>query len=115
MEEKLELKDYCWIGDLKGVQSELAKGIKIKSFFKDQSYVLYEAVYHENPESYQIAKLLIESKANVNVAVGEKDFDGNYGETPLHRCVMSGQPEMVKLLVENGADVTIVYYKKKSV
>lgn len=50
----------------------------------------------------EIARLLIENKANVNA-------QDNVGNTPLFKAVFfsEGKTEMIKLLLENGADCEI--------
>ncbi len=47
-----------------------------------------------------VAELLIEHGAQINVR------DKN-GPTALHKSVINGQPKMIELLLENGADPTI--------
>lgn len=49
--------------------------------------------------NYKFAKALIAKGANVNVA------DEHLGNTPLHYAVMKKNPEMIKLLLSNGADM----------
>lgn len=49
--------------------------------------------------NYKFAKALIDKGAKVKVA------DEHLGNTPLHYAVMKKNPEMIKLLLSNGADM----------
>lgn len=53
----------------------------------------------------RFAKALIAKGANVNVA------DEHLGNTPLHYAVIKRNPEMIKLLLSNGADMYAENYK----
>lgn len=57
--------------------------------------------------SYEIAELLIKNGANVN-AMATHD-EGGYGLTPLSWHVRGSDPKVVKLLLDNGADVNAAF------
>ena len=55
-------------------------------------------ITEDNPE---LAKFLIEKGLHM-------DARGDFGETPLMHAMIAGTPKVARMLVENGADVTIV-------
>ncbi len=65
-----------------------------------QDYDGYSALLYvtDNTNNVEIARLLLKAGANPNI----KGFGGI---TPLHTAVFKGNPEMVELLIEYGADV----------
>lgn len=57
---------------------------------------------------YDTVKILVENKDSIkNFNINEKDKSGS---TPLIHAVWNGNIEIVKVLVENGADVNVFYY-----
>jgi hypothetical protein len=54
----------------------------------------------------EIARLLIRAGADVNRRLGDGSAAG-HGQTALHFAAGSRNPELVKLLLESGADPTI--------
>jgi ankyrin repeat protein len=66
-----------------------------KAFSKDE-YNLYKSVYMGRTNK---VKKLIDSGVNVNV------HSPNSHRTPLHLAASKGKMEMVKILVENGANL----------
>jgi ankyrin repeat protein len=57
-------------------------------------------VKEPKPEHLEIAKLMIEDKADVNA----RGYDG---QTPLHEAARAGSVAMVRLLLDHGADATL--------
>lgn len=68
-----------------------------KAFSKDE-YSLYKSVYLGQKSK---VKKLIDNGVNVNV------HSPNSHRTPLHLAASKGKMEMVKILVENGANLEI--------
>ncbi len=56
---------------------------------------------------WDIAELLVEAGANVNIQIG--DMDGN---TPLHLAADAGDEKHVKWLLAKGADIQFVNYRR---
>lgn len=91
---------------------KIIKGIEDKElilFYLNNGYDLKYKTRHEvsvlhETDSVEIAKILILLGADVNVMSSPMM---NYGETPLIKASKTGNFEMVKLLVENGAYVSL--------
>jgi ankyrin repeat protein len=78
----------------------LSNGARVNVFSKNimQVYPIHSAVANRNHDiAYEIARLLISHKANVNVKQ-------RGGWTPLHQAAAHGNQKLVKLLLEHGAD-----------
>jgi ankyrin repeat protein len=78
----------------------LSHGAEVNIFSKNimQVYPIHSAVANRNHDiAYEIARLLISHKANVNVKQ-------RGGWTPLHQAAAHGNLKLVKLLLEHGAD-----------
>jgi ankyrin repeat protein len=80
-----------------------AKQNLVKATFQGLTLLHYAALGGQQPE---IVKQLLAGGAAVN-AVVERGFPLE-GFTPLHLAAMMGHEEVIKLLIENGADITIV-------
>ncbi|XP_022084190.1 notch-regulated ankyrin repeat-containing protein-like [Acanthaster planci] len=71
------------------------------SFHSNQQRNFHEAVRRGDPK--ELARLL---RGSISGAVNVNVFDGE-GQTPLHQSVLVGNLELVKLLVQFGADVRL--------
>jgi ankyrin repeat protein len=60
-----------------------------------------------NGRFYKLAKELIEYGANVNI-------QGHGGETPLMYAVRNGQEDLIKMIVDKGADLSVLNSYKKT-
>lgn len=76
-----------------------------------QGQILFETILNQNnlPSDQQLAKVkeLIAAGANINY-VSPIDSSGNDGHTPILIAVRDGYIEILKVLLENGGDITIV-------
>ncbi len=69
--------------------------------------LLHVACYVQSPAlRAQLATLFIEHDPTT-LYTQDRDIYGNYGNTPLHTAVEKKQYEMITLLLQKGADVTI--------
>ena len=62
--------------------------------------------------NFEIAKFLVQNKANVNAKTGNGSYCGN--ATPLHDVAFNGDFKIAEFLLQNGAEVdaTTFYCKK---
>jgi len=87
-------------GDLVGVRKHLEDGIDPRAENPTGPSLLAVALSPSRSFSVDLLKLLIEFGADLNRPLNR------FGETPLLRAVNSGEINLVRLLVENGANVT---------
>jgi ankyrin repeat protein len=87
-------------GDLPEIQRLVAAGYDVNGFDADLSRTPLH--YSVEGEQYKAAQWLIEAGANVNAHEEEK-----IGETPLSLAAQGNYPEIVELLLRNGADPDI--------
>lgn len=73
------------------------------------------AVEHKNPLHLAVMKkdfdTLVELLSNPDTNIDAKD---KYDATALHLAALTNQPEMIKVLLENGADPNIGCFKKQT-
>ena len=79
------------------VKRMIDRGANIRATDEAGSNALHY-ITEDNPE---LAKFLIEKGLHM-------DARGDFGETPLMHAMIAGAPKVARMLVENGADVTIV-------
>lgn len=90
----------CFFGSQEAVEVLLEKGADPNAVSKNQMRVtpLHSAVAHrDGPRALEMTRALVAHRAEVNVAQ-----EG--GWTPLHQAAAHGQTEIVRLLLEQGAD-----------
>ena len=87
-------------GSLASVKWVLSRSVDL-NFRDDEGYTpLLSALERERPEKYEILQLLIDSGAPLNKK-GVNDW------TPLHMAAAREDIEALKLLIKNGADLSI--------
>lgn len=91
-------------GDKGLVQQLIDCGANVK---KANNYTGETPLMFAAARDFEITKCLIEHKANVNAADSE-------GFTPLMIATLQDKPRIVTLLLENGADPSLVNKKGKS-
>ena len=97
--EKERLHRAAAAGDVKEIGTLVATGFSL-DLFDELSYTpLHYAI---SDEQYEAAQLLIKLGANVNA-----HEDDRIGETPLSVASTGNYPEIVELLLQNGADPDI--------
>ena len=84
------------LGDVAEVQAQMQAGMKPGACGMDGQTALHEAALWNRLE---VAKLLLDANADPNV-------DANVTHRPLRLAAKRGQPEMVQLLVDYGANPT---------
>lgn len=85
-------------GHLESVRALIAAGAQINSIDVMENSPLFDAV---SMNHYEVAEELINKHANINLYSIKDEV------APIHLAVKNGNLQMVKLLVENGADITI--------
>ena len=87
-------------GSLASVKWVLSRSVDL-NFRDDEGYTpLLSALERERPEKHEILQLLIDSGAPLNKK-GVNDW------TPLHMAAVREDIEALKLLIKNGADLSI--------
>ena len=87
-------------GSLASVKWVLSRSVDL-NFRDDEGYTpVLSALERERPEKYEILQLLIDSGAPLNKK-GVNDW------TPLHMAAVREDIEALKLLIKNGADLSI--------
>lgn len=100
------LMHYAVIGNNSGVISLLAKsGVNANVCDDTYNTPLHFAVDHNS--YYSVLELLKLENIDIN-ALGEFD------QTPLHRAVIGGNLDIIKLLIDKGADAFLVDEKNES-
>ena len=102
-----EFHDACIKGDLKKVTNLLSRKEEIDVKQLDRNDTLERAVMYGHLES-EIVKMLLELGVNVNK---KGKF---YGATPFLLACAIGHLPIVKLLLENGADVNAILKNSNS-
>ena len=87
-------------GNIKAVKQYLAAGVDVNIEDDSDRYKFTPLLIAAQYNQMEIAKLLIDKGANVNV----KDADG---DTPLKSAAYAGHKEIVELLIAYGADVNL--------
>lgn len=77
---------------------EVARILKVlgEPYIREENHLLYIAV---NEGSSEVVSFLLKQGANPNVT------ENYYGKTPLHQAARLGKHEMVKLLIDAGANL----------
>src|SRR5688572_14526788 len=88
--------------DTTSLKAMIAKGIdlNIDILYDDHTLLFYAT----NEKKVDIVKILLEANVDVNKAC-PKTPDRRAGLTPLHSAAFNGNLEIVKLLVEKGANI----------
>lgn len=100
-------------GDIKKVKTLLDEGANVNAVVTPGLSPLHEAVFNDAP--LNIIRLLLDRGADVNKkSCGDGwSIDCNCG-TPLHIASCKGNLKMVKLLLDYGADTSLVDYDRKT-
>ena len=96
---EMQLIAASYEGELDTVSSLLEKGTDPNAGTRDDGTALYSAVRIKHKE---IVALLLESGADADGRAGEEYY------TPLCYAASSGQQDVVRMLLEHGADPTFV-------
>ncbi len=74
---------------------------QVKQVRKGEQHPVFASVYYSanDKSDLKVLQVLIDAKADVNIGDGS-------GDTPLHRCIQSGQFEKVRMLVHAKANLT---------
>ena len=92
----ISIHDAVEKGNIEAVKQHIAAGTDVNAKDEDGGTPLHYAVFEGHKE---IAELLIDNDADVNVK------DDNKGFTPFYISIGMGQKEISELLLANGADV----------
>jgi hypothetical protein len=93
-------------GSLASVQWMLSKNVNLH-FIDDEGYsVLHTCIERDNADKYEILQLLIDSGADVNVGNNLASMAIN-SWTPLHLAAARNDIDAIKILLENGADISL--------
>ena len=99
--EQNSLHDACLKGDIEAVRSLIATGADVNLKDHNKLTPLHIACFIG---SENIADLLIKNQANINIDITEKPIV----ESPLHLASLKNHHEIVRLLLENGADIDAI-------
>ncbi|TWT91185.1 ankyrin repeat domain-containing protein [Neorhodopirellula pilleata] len=94
----MNIHKFANLGDLKAIRDELAKGTSVDAR-DERGFTPLACAASSQTADESMLRLLIESGANVNAAVGESK------EYPLGIAACSGSMRKVQLLAEAGANV----------
>jgi len=101
-----DLSRHCFADSTKFL---LEKGVNPNKLSSDTinsgKSILMQSISSENPQQCMI--LLLEYKANIN-------YRDNHGRTALYQAVLIGNPEIVKILLQYGANKDDKYYLLES-
>ena len=93
-----KLLDAIYVRSRRKILKLLKKGAEVNWADEDGRTILMHAILAENA-SFEIVELLIKNGANVRVCEPEQQW------TALHFAAREGHSDIVKLLLENGAEV----------
>lgn len=100
-------------GDIKEVETLLRQGANVNEVVTPGLSPLHEAVFNDAP--LEIVRLLLDKGADVNKkSCGDGWATDCNCSTPLYIAACKGNVNMVKLLLDYGADVSLVHYDKKT-
>ena len=100
-------------GDIKEVEALLKEGANVNAVVTPGLSPLHEAVFNDAP--LNIVRLLLDKGADVNKkSCGDGWAADCNCSTPLYIAACRGNVNMVKLLLEYKADVSVVHYDKKT-
>ncbi|MGV8056922.1 MAG: ankyrin repeat domain-containing protein [Smithellaceae bacterium] len=100
-------------GDIKRVEALLNEGADVNAVVTPGLSPLHEAVF--NDASLDIVRLMLDRGADVNKKSCGDGWAGSCNcSTPLYIAACKGNVKMVKLLLDYGADVSLVHYDKKT-
>ncbi len=100
-------------GDIKKVEALLNEGANVNAVVTPGLSPLHEAVF--NDASLDIVRLLLDRGADVNKkSCGDGWASTCNCSTSLYIASCRGNVKMVKLLLDYGADVSLVHYDKKT-
>lgn len=97
-----KLLDAVYDNHVHKVKKYIKKGADVNAIYIDQT-VLFLACY---PNSFKIAKLLIDNGADVNAKIQNDSSELN-GVTPLLRALRYYNIKLAELLIERGANVNV--------
>jgi ankyrin repeat protein len=102
IDDKNLSRHYCFANSTKFLLEKGANPNKLSSNTVDSGKsILMQSISSENPQ--QCITLLLEHKANIN-------YRDNQGRTALYQAVLIGNPEIVKILLQYGANKDDKYY-----
>ena len=90
-------------GDMEVFEGYLAQGQELTALHSELKYTALHAAADFGAE--EPLKWLIRTKVNLDLR------DGRLGRTPLHYAAASGRSNIIRLLLDGGADRTLVDYK----
>ena len=90
-------------GDMQAFEQFLADGQELTALHSDLKYTALHSSADFGAE--EPLKWLIRTKVNLDLR------DGRLGRTPLHYAAASGRSNIIRLLLDGGADRTLVDYK----
>lgn len=90
----MKIHDAAYNGNMDVLKKYIDKGGKVDTFYKGAS-LLVDAI---TGNQYKVANYLISKGADVNAG-------NQYGKKPIHFATEAGNDSIVKMLIDNGADV----------
>lgn len=86
------------------VLKAVKKGAYIDVYSSKFNFFIFETKHHKNTIKF----------CTFNIRHIKIDFFSEYGNTPLHVASKSGYPEIVEILIKNGADRTLLNAQNKT-